>query len=121
MSQNFLNLMKYLSCLTDDYTYDNLITMLSMPIYTTTTEIQRNFKNVVRKAKKAKDGVIVLSNNNPIGVYTAYENYLSTIAVKKKAKDDLLALAGTMSVDEVDKLNKDMDEMFEKIDDDMWK
>ena len=92
-----------------------------MPVYTTTTEIQRNFKLVQKKAKKAKDGVVVLSNNNPIGVYTEYQNYLNNTQSNTSAKDDLLALAGTMSAEEADKLNKDMDEMFEKIDEEDWK
>lgn len=92
-----------------------------MPIYTTTTEMQRNFKAVIKKAKKAKDGVVVLSNNNPIGVYTAYENHLITETIKRKAKADLLSLAGLMSAIEVDKLNNDMDEMFEKVDENEWK
>ena len=91
------------------------------PVYTTPTEIQRNFRSVVKKAKKAKDGVVVLSNNHPIGVYSDYQNYLMTVDMKAKAKKDLLSLAGTMSAIEVDKLNKDMDEIFERIDNEDWK
>ncbi len=92
-----------------------------MPIYTTTTEIQRNFKAVIKKAKTAKDGVVVLSNNNPIGVYTAYENHLITETIKRKAKADLLSLAGTMSVEEADELNRVTDEANEKIYPEDWK
>ena len=92
-----------------------------MPVYTTTTEIQRNFKNVIKKAKKAKDGVIVLSNNNPIGVYTAYENHLMSSTIKKKAKADLMSLSGTMSRDEANELNRVIDEMNERIDPEDWK
>ena len=89
-----------------------------MPVYTTTTEIQRNFKNVVKKAKKAKNGVVVLSNNKPIGIYSEYP---SGNFDKKSAMRDLLSLAGTVSRAEADRLNKDMDEMFEKIDEEDWK
>lgn len=90
-----------------------------MPIYTTTTEIQRNFKAVIKKAKKAKDGVIVMSNNKPIGIYSEYSNHKNFD--RKTAMRDLLSLAGTMSEEEVTRLNKDMDEMFEKIDEADWK
>jgi len=92
-----------------------------MPVYTTTTEIQRNFKLVQKKAKKAKDGVVVLSNNNPIGVYTEYQNYLNNTQSNSSANADLLSLVGAMSNEEVVKLNKDIDDMFEKVDEEEWK
>lgn len=92
-----------------------------MPVYTTTTEMQRNFKLVQKKAKKAKDGVVVLSNNNPIGIYTEYQNYLNNTQSNTSAKYDLLALAGTMSAEEATKLNKDIDEMNEIVYAEDWK
>lgn len=91
-----------------------------MPIYTTTTEIQRNFKAVIKKAKNAKDGVIVLSNNNPIGVYIAYNNHIMTEAIRKKAKEDLLSLAGSWTEEEAEEFNKVVDEMNEKIYPEDW-
>lgn len=103
-----------------------------MPITTTPTELQRNYRNVVKKAKKAKDAVIVLSNNIPEAVYMDYETYvkkLLNVGEIDKAKtvgfatanDELLSLSGSMSDEEADKLISDIDEMFEKVDKDEWK
>ena len=97
-----------------------------MPYTTTATEIQRNYRKVAKRAKQVKNAVIVLSNNAPEGVYMDYNTYVrklvsSNIISNNDEKQKLLALAGTMSAEEADKLNKDMDEMFEKIDEEDWK
>lgn len=96
-----------------------------MPITTTATELQRNYRKVVDKAKKAKDAIVVMSNNTPEAVYIDYETYVSKFVAnelysRKKAKEDLLSLAGTMSSKEVDKLNNDIDEMNEIVFSEDW-
>ena len=85
--------------------------MSLMPCYTTATELQRNYKKVVKKAKKAKDGVVVLSNNTPVGVYMDYQTYIS-----KMEKRGLDAVFGKWTNEEAEEFNKRVDEMCEKID-----
>ena len=104
--------------------YNNMIIML-MPYITTATELQRNYKKVAQRARKVKDVVVVLSNNAPEGVYIDYNTFLAMMSKHKNVDDSiekrkLLSLAGSMDGGETDKLNKDMDEMFERIDKEVW-
>ncbi len=99
-----------------------------MPYTTTATEFQRNYKKVSKRIKSLKDGLIVLSNNKPDLVVMGYDQYLQNYEAGKatavgfsSANNDLLSLVGTMTNEEADKLNKDMDEMFENIDEEDWK
>ena len=87
-----------------------------MPYFTTATELQRNYKKVVKRAKKIKKPITVLSNNKPELVVMDYD-----VFGLESTKEDLLSLAGTMSEKEADELNKIMDETFETIDEDLWK
>lgn len=97
-----------------------------MPYTTTATELQRNYKKVVKKAKLVKDAVIVLSNNSPEGVYMDYSTYLSKFtAINKKLeideKEKLLSLAGTMSSEDANELDNAIDIINERIDPEDWK
>ena len=90
-----------------------------MPYTTTATELQRNYKKVAKRARQLKDAVIVLSNNSPEGVYMDYDTYVKKLMLKNEIsgiseKEKLLAMAGTMTGGEVEKLNKDIDEANEK-------
>jgi len=46
-----------------------------MPATTTATELQRNYKRVVQRAKKIKKPLTVLSNNMPELVIVDYEAF----------------------------------------------
>ena len=90
-----------------------------MPCYTTATELQRNYKNVVKKAKKAKDGVVVLSNNTPVGVYMDYRIYIersNSGFVNSRGRKGLDAVFGMWTAKEAEEFNKRVDEACERID-----
>lgn len=55
-----------------------------MPHTTTATELQRNYKKVVKRAKALKEPIVVLSNNKPEGVYMDYEVFKS---IQKRPKE----------------------------------
>lgn len=95
---------------------------------TTATEIQRDYKGVSRRARISDDALIVMLNNKPDLVVMNYDLYKqrfqkddSKIVSFPSANDELLSLAGSMSDDEADRMIKDMDEMFENIDENEWK
>ena len=95
-----------------------------MPYTTTVTEIQRNFKKVDQKAKKTMEPLVVLSNNQPTGVYIDYaifEKILPKKAIRKSGKNDFSEFRGLWTKKEAEDFNKTLDEMFEKIDPEMWK
>jgi len=103
-----------------------------MPVTTTPTELQRNYRNVVKKAKKAKDAIVVLSNNVPEAIYMDYDTYVEKFLKIKEineaktvgftsANNELLSLAGSINNEEARKLISDIDEMFETVDEDEWK
>lgn len=74
---------------------------------------------MVKKAKKARDGVVVLSNNNPIGVYMDYQRYVDMLnfdTIDDRRKKGLDAVFGVWTQKEAEEFNKRVDEMCEKID-----
>ena len=74
---------------------------------------------MVKKAKKARDGVVVLSNNNPIGVYMDYQRYVDMLnfdTIDDRRKKGLDAVFGVWTRKEAEEFNKRVDEMCEKID-----
>lgn len=93
-----------------------------MPMTTTATELQRNFKNISKKAKKLKKPLIVLSNNQPEGVYIDYNTFKNTYYKKtsKKGKSDFSQFLGLWTPKEAEEFNKRIDDMFERIDPEMW-
>jgi len=97
-----------------------------IPYTTTATQLQRNYKKVVKKAKLVKDAIIVFSNSVPEGVYMDYDTYKrklmsSNIATDGDKENKLLALAGTWTKQEADEFNRVVDEMNERIDPEDWK
>lgn len=100
-----------------------------MPITTTATELQRNYKNVTKKAKRSKKPLIVLSNNKPEGVFMDYDTfknkYSDTPTLKKRTQKSNLtgadAVFGTWTKEETDRFNKIIEEEFERIDPEDWR
>lgn len=95
---------------------------------TTATEIQRDYKAVSKRARSSDEALIVMLNNKPDLVVMNYDLYKQKyekddvkIVGFSTANDELMSLVGTMTHEEVTKLNKDMDDMFENIDEEMWK
>lgn len=95
--------------------------MSLMPYFTTATELQRNYKKVVRKAKKLKKPIAVLSNSKPELVLVDYDVFGLSNAPVGDDKEDLLSLSGSLSEKEADKLIKDTDEMFEIVNPEDWR
>ncbi len=102
--------------------------MNSFTNLTSSTEIQRNYKAVAKRARAANEAIIVMSNNKPDLVVMNYDLYLQNLQkdVAKtvgfaSANEDLMSLVGTMKHDEVVKLNKDIDDMNEQIYPEDWK
>ena len=100
-----------------------------MPVTTTATELQRNYRRVARRVKKTKDAVTVLSNNKPDLVlmdYNFFKNLQRTAGIleskkNKKGNEGLEALFGSWTEKEAEEFNMVVDEMCEKIDPEMWK
>lgn len=90
-----------------------------MPNTTTATELQRNYRKVVEKAKRLKKPVAVLSNNRPDIVLIAYEVFKKMVKARQEKKG-IDAVFGSLSREEADKLNSRIDEMFETIDEGIW-
>ncbi|MEK7168839.1 MAG: hypothetical protein AAB778_02400 [Patescibacteria group bacterium] len=103
--------------------------MNTLQNFTTVTELQRNFKNVSDQAKRLNDALIVFSNSNPHGVYIDYQTFLNKYeekSIKKnitktKKDNDFSEFLGLWTKEEFNEFNKSTDEMFEKVDVDMWK
>jgi hypothetical protein len=96
-----------------------------MPHTTTSTELQRNFKKVAARAKKLKEPIVVLSNNKPEFILMDSDSfgrkYGQSIRKNQKAKSGLSSIYGTWTKDEADEFNKNIEEMFEQIDWEMWR
>jgi len=93
-----------------------------MPETTTSTEIQRNFKKVAARAKKLKKPLVVLSNNKPEFIIMDHDSFgRQYSAVSKKAKSDYSEFLGRWTKKEADEFDKNIEEMFEQIDWEMWK
>lgn len=54
-----------------------------MPYTTTTTELQRHFKRVIKRVKKLKEPVTVLNKNRPSVVLMDYNKFNQMQASKK--------------------------------------
>lgn len=102
-----------------------------MPPTTTATQLQRNYKQVVSRAKKLQQPIVILANNQPQGVYIDYELYKSQTnlqasdqgnkkytARKRKTLDQLY---GSWSKEQAESFDKIIDDNFEKIDPESWK
>ena len=94
-----------------------------MPKTTTATELQRNYRRVAKRVKKAKEPIAVLSNNKPeliIMDYGVYENWVKKEAIKAK-KSNLDKFFGTWSKEEADKFDAIIEDAFEQINTEGWK
>jgi|SRR3990167_11348930 len=97
--------------------------MSLMPYFTTATELQRNYKKVVRKAKKVRDGAVVLSKSRPDMVFVDYDRYssLKEAVLRRVKSSGIEAAFGVWTKHEAEEFNAYIDETFEKIDEEMWK
>lgn len=95
-----------------------------MPQTTTATELQRNYRQVAKRARRTRQPVVVLSNNKPEGVYIDYVTFTNRYRIpveSREGKKTLEKLAGSWTNEETEEFNKVIDEMFEQIDPEMWK
>lgn len=96
-----------------------------MPMTTTSTELQRNYKNVVRMVKKSKEPVAVLSNNKPEMVimdYQVFADYSKNIVSKNpRRRKGLNELFGSWSDKEAEEFDKVIEDAFEQVNPDGWK
>lgn len=97
-----------------------------MPITTTATEIQRNYKKVRNKAKKAKAPVTVLANNKPELVVIDYQTFTEKYGDQKrfrnvKTGDNFDEFCGVWSKQEADEFDRVIEEAFEQINPEDWK
>lgn len=96
-----------------------------MPVTTTSTELQRNYKKVVRMVKKSKEPVAVLSNNKPEMVimdYRVFVDYSKDIVGKKpRRRKELNELFGSWSNKEAEEFDKIIEDAFEQINPEGWK
>lgn len=96
-----------------------------MPMTTTSTELQRQFKTVAKKAKQTKKPLVVLINNKPQGIYMDYETFIneynkSVLPIKSK-KADFGEFSGLWTDKEAAKFNRIIDSAFEQINPDDWR
>jgi hypothetical protein len=101
-----------------------------MPYTTTATEFQRNYKKVVNKAKRLKLPVVILSNNQPQGVYIDYDVFVrqnmgrdnsGTFYTVKRKRKSLDQLFGSWTKDEADKFDQVISDAFEQINPEDWR
>lgn len=94
-----------------------------MPHTTTATELQRNYKKVVSKAKRSKQPIVVLSNNKPEGIYVDYETFKNDYRKVEKTKKagGMNAAFGSWTEEEAEKFDKIIEDAFEKINPEDWK
>lgn len=96
-----------------------------MPFTTTATELQRNYKKVVRMVKKSKEPVTVLSNSRPEIIVMDYRTFrdFSRELPKEKARHrkGLDELFGSWTKEEGDEFDKIIEEEFEQINPEGWK
>jgi prevent-host-death family protein len=88
-----------------------------MPATTTATEIQRNYKKVIKKARKSKQPIVILYKNKPYGVLMDYDTYQK----KEQTNGNFNKFRGLWTKAEAKKFNKVVDEMFGKIEPEIWK
>ena len=97
-----------------------------MPITTTATEIQRNYKQVRNRAKKAKVPVTVLANNKPESIYMDYETFVREYIKRdkispRKQKSDFSEFLGLWTKEEADEFDKIIEDAFEQVNPEDWR
>lgn len=97
-----------------------------LPLTTTATELQRNYRKVIKMVKKSKEPVTVLSNNRPEIVvmdYDAFKTNITRKEPKKSAKHSrsLDEFFGIWSKEEADEFDRVIEEMFEQVNPEGWK
>ncbi len=88
-----------------------------MPATATATELQRNYKRVVKRAKRLKGPLTVLSNNKPELVILDYDLFKKK---QIKGKSGIDAIFGVWTKEEARQFDKYIEETFEKVDPEAW-
>ena len=96
-----------------------------MPHTTTATQLQRDFKGVVKRARKTQEPVVVLSNNKPEGIYMDYgaflDRYKKRVPAKKTSqKSDFSEFLGVWSKEEAERFDEIIEDAFEQINPEEW-
>lgn len=97
-----------------------------MPNTTTSTELQRNYRSVVKKSRRAQSPIIILSHNKPEGVYIDYETFIRKFTGKSKKEKPRLKRGierafGSWTNDEAAEFDRVIEEMFEQVNPEGWK
>lgn len=87
-----------------------------MPITTTATEMQRNYKKVRNWAKKAKVPVMVLANSKPDLVVMDYD-----VFNRMTKKGNIEAAFGIWTKEEADEFDRVIEEAFERVNPEDWR
>lgn len=98
--------------------------MQLMPHITTATEFQRNYRKVVKRAKEIGKPLVILSNNQPEGIYLDYkalEESYELLERKRNNKSDFSEFLGLWSKKEANEFDRNTEEAFEQVDLDSWK
>ena len=95
-----------------------------MPHITTATEIQRNYRKVKTKAKKTKEPIAVLTNNEPDLVVVDYTTFIRDYKKRKRSKNDNVdnfdEFFGVWSRKEGEEFDKFIEEAFEQVHPEDW-
>ena len=98
-----------------------------MPETTTATELQRNYKKVVARAKKIKKPLTVLSNNRPELIVMDYKAFKNLQKASQKTerksgrKTGVEAVFGSWTEEEAEEFDKIIEDAFEKVNPEDWK
>lgn len=100
-----------------------------MPFTTTATELQRNYRRVVKQAKKVGGPVVILSNNKPEGIYVDYEVFKNEYArrvnrgTKKVSgkKKGIKRLFGSWTDEQAEQFDRVIEDAFEQLNPEDWK
>jgi hypothetical protein len=96
-----------------------------MPQTTTTTQLQRSYKQVANKAKRVREPLVVLSNNRPEGVYMDYQVFrdwqAGVMGRNSKGESKLGKLFGVWSKADADEFDRIVEDAFERVNPEDWK
>ena len=96
-----------------------------LPNTTTATELQRNYKSVIKKVKRIKRPVVILSNNKPDGILLDFQTYQKQHGIiehnQPNNKQVFNKYSGSWSVQEARIFDKNIESLFENIEPELWR